>query len=344
MIEIEQDELDISAILDDSFSGIVGQELAVQKIKLAIESASLGDDLTNFLKTAPAGNGKTALARAMQKAYSAMGYETLWFDSAEDFRVKGEQYDSLIQAIMEPDLIGEKGVVVFIDEAHKFRHKATVQLDKVYRFIMAFADGNNKGKTVRLGDDMTAVVNRKKLAFVLMTNFPSVLDKSGAFQSRFEQIKLDLYSKDELVQILQIQLEKNKLKPANEKTLSLIANTGRGTARPMEKIVEQLRNLATVQGKNTINRDDALQAMRLARVYPNGASVEEIRLLGLAKQPMADKTLLSILNMESQTFNASKAFLLGIGYACHARGGIVVTDKGSRYLSDITKDGFKTDF
>ena len=324
----------------ETLKNIVGQIISKERVTEAVNSVMNDGIMQSFLIRGAAGLGKTAMMRAYYYALQAIGVDCLWFNSPEEFRAKGEAFSSVITLIME----SEKWAI-FIDEGHLLNHKSTVQMDTIRAFCFKFMDKNNDGQTIRLGEDMTVLVNRKKGCVCLATNFPHKLDKSGALQSRSAGLELDYYTHGELVSIVNIMLPKFGLQPASEKTLATIANCGRGTARPMEKIVEQLAISNSAHGgtKKTVNRDEIIHALKLSKMFPRGINPWEIRLLVKCQtNAMRDRDILTLCpGLEKSELQAAKSYLIyECGFAAEARGGIQTTTKGIRYLSEIVKDGF----
>lgn len=326
-----------------AFDGIVGQAIAKQNFTDSISSAKNDGEMISPLITAAAGVGKSKIARAYISALADEGFDTLSFDSPEEFRSKGEAYSSLMSLIMD-----SPRYAIFIDEAHLLRYKATVQTDTMLAFLMKALDKGNNRKTIRIGAETTAVFDRCKASIVLATNFPNILDKSGALQSRCDLMELEEYTEPQLVKILQGMLVAEDFRPASEKTLAMIAKCGRGTARPMEKIVGKLKiaNNAAGGTKHTINRDDVISALRLSKMFPRGLHPEEIKIMKKCLNvPVRDNVLLATLpSMEQAGFRKSKGYLMGeCGFLAPTTGGSATTEKGRRYLEECRKSGFAVD-
>ncbi len=321
------------------FENVVGQDIAKIRLTESVLSARNDGEMLSPLITAEAGVGKSKIAKAYIEALEADGTDVLVFDSPEEFRSKGEAFSSLLTLLMD-----SPKYAIFIDEAHKLNYKPTVQSDKVKAFLMKALDKGNSNKTIRLDDEITVSFNRSKGSIVLATNFPEILDKSGALQSRCDHIRLDNYTPDQLVEILQNMLKGEGFQSANEATLGMIARCGRGTARPMEKIIGQLKitNMSHGGSKKTINREDVIHALKLSKMFPRGLNAGEIEILNKCVRPLRDNTLLAILpNMETQALKKSKGYLMGeCEFAVQSSQGFQTTDKGRRYLEGIKKEGF----
>lgn len=314
---------------------IIGQKIAVERLKSDVLSAREGREVPSKLLKGEPGLGKTALANAFLADMERFGgWETMVISSPKEVRMKGSAWGDLLDAITQSD----RKIVILIDEAHELMEGVTVQLAKLRSILMKFMDGNNRGRYIKIDDETGVTVDPTRLAFVLSTNFPDKLDKSGAFQSRCQNVELDHYDKPELIAILQQMLGKARFREADENTLMMIAKCGRGTARTMEKIVQELRSFVT---KPSINKDDVKNALRRCKLYPEGFCQAEIEMLKRISQPMRDNVLLAAFpNMEVTTLRRAKGHMMAVGLAAQVTGGFQRADKGTRYLKECKEQGF----
>lgn len=320
------------------FAGIVGQNIPVARLQESVKSAENGNGMLSPLIIGEAGKGKTALMRAYIDEMKERGFDTLFFSSPEEFRSDGERFDSLVQLIE-----GDKPYVIAIDEAHLFKNRATIRMERVLNFTMKALDKTNQGKPIQFDDNRLITFNRSKGSIVFATNFPNILDKSGALQSRFDTIVLDDYTEDELVEILQVMLQKVEMQHANPETLRRIARCGRGTARPLEKIIDQIKITRNASGekRKTINGDDVLHALRMCKMYPRGLQPWEISILNRCKSAIRDNVLVqTIPHIEKTVFGRGKGYLIGQGLIKPTPQGLQRTDFGSKYLEKAEKEGF----
>lgn len=323
------------------FATTIGQNIATARLSESILSGANNKEMLSPLLIGEAGKGKTQLANAYIEGMKEIGCDVLEFGTPAELRSKGAAFSSFVQIVMESDHYAIK-----FDEAHEINgapgQSPTVQLAMVRQFLMKAMDTTNNGKNIRLNDELTVNFSRKRGSIVMATNFPHLLDKSGAFQSRCDTIVLDDYTDQELIDILQIMLAKVEFKPACDKTLEMIAKCGRGTARPLEKIVDQLKITANAgNGKKTINKDDVLGALKMTKMYPLGLLAWEIDILKRTQLAIRDNVLRAIMpNIEKATFDKSKGYLLGKGLVAPTTQGTQRTEKGTRYLAEVAKIGF----
>ncbi len=319
------------------FGHIVGQNIAKERLTNSVLSAQNGGTVTSPLLIGEAGLGKSAMMDAYGDALEESGFKVIRHKSPEEFRSKGESFDVIRQTILE----GGKWALM-IDEGHLFKHRPTVQMDMIFGFLLKALEKQN-GSAIRFGED-AVYFNRSENVVCLATNFPRVLDKSGAFQSRCDTVILDKYTHEELVQILQKMLVNAGLKPANENTLHSIASCGRGTARPMERIVDQLViDLRAYGDKDTINKKDVVTALRLSKMFPLGLEPFEIQLLERCRNQILRDNVIkaSMPQVETSQFNHSKGFLMSHGLVVHTTKGLQTTDNGRKYLDETRKMGFE---
>lgn len=321
--------------IDKAFKNIVGQENAKARLSSSLDSIDNGGIMENLLVGGQAGLGKSALMRAHSEALKERGFEVLYLEKAAELRKKGSCYDGWLQMIMDCPRYA-----IFFDEVQTLFKKTTIQTDSVVEYLMKVGDGGNRRKTVRVGEEMTCSFDPSNHVVFLGTNLEG--DLTDAILDRYPRLALKEYDHDQLVAILQIMLGREDMKPACETTLANIAKCGRGTARPMEKIITQLR-VAVGHSKSTINREDVTTALKLADMFPLGVESQEIQILQATKStPMRDVVLSAVLpSVDSKTLKASKGYLIAQKLGVQLTSGFQATDKGVRYMTDIQKAGFK---
>ena len=320
------------------FDKVIGQDLAKTDMMHSVASFANGGPALSPLITGEKGNGKTHVATAYCDALREMGVSVL--ERQPDELRTPEGFNELINFIEDSDKWA-----VWIDEIHLLKKRSTVQLERVMNMIMKMLDKANHGSPVQVTQDKTLVFRPETGIFMGTTNFPEQLDKSGAMQSRFDKMELDLYTVPELVDILGLMLSGFGFNGVAEKTLTQIAKCGRGTARPMEKLVKKLVMNNAAEGKKTktINRDDVARALRLSRMYPQGLEYHEVQIMaeGVDKI-MKDSMILSRFpKIERPQLRKSKGYLQSIEFLHDTSKGVKTTPKGVRFLNDVKKAGFE---
>lgn len=322
---------------ESPFSTVIGQTTAKARLESAVQSAENGGPALSPLITGPKGNGKTHIAEAYCRGLEDIGFAVLR-TQPDDIRTEDGARD-MFSLVTSGDRF-----CIWIDETHLLRDKETVWGKRARAMLMRLLDRNNHNKPILLVDDETATFNPTKGVFIATTNFPNKLDSSGAMQSRFDSIQLDLYTEDELIGILELMLNAEGFVNLNEKTLRLIAQCGRGTARPMEKIVQQLSICHKASGKRqqTLNREEVLKALIMAQMFPLGVSHSEVEILIRARNKrMLDRTILAAIpSMDRIALRDSKGYLTESGFLHETSSGVQTTDRGGRFLESLKRDKF----
>lgn len=321
--------------INEAFAKIVGQENACARLSSSLESVDNGGIMENLFLKGEAGLGKSAIMRAHAEALKDRGFDVMYLEHSDELRKNGEAFATWLQLVMD-----SPRYAIFFDEVHKLFQKTTVQTDKVVAYLMKIGDGGNRNKTIRIADETTCVFNPSNHVVVMGTNLAGKLP--DAMQNRFPGIRLRHYVQDELVTILQSMLEREEMKPACDKTLIDIAKCGRGTARPMEKIIQQLK-VAVGHQKSSINKEDVKNALKLAEMFPWGVQVPELQIMQVCRAvPHRDIVLEATLpSVDKKTLKDSKGFLCSKGMGVQGTNGFHTTEKGIRYMGEIEKQGFK---
>ncbi len=332
----------------DCLSGVIGQELAKERISYTLANAALGRNVRSVIFTGRTGLGKDHLTDATLDGFNKIGWKT--HDFSRPGQILGAEYISLCEDIATAGL----PVAIKIGEAHDLLKIKRVQLQRLHQFIMIFTDDRNIGKERYVNDgEIGGLVDHSRLIFILNTNFPGKLEEgrgSNSFLDRLNHCKLEDYTNPQIVTILHKMSNSAGVK-IHENTIDLIAKCARGTARPLQNIITELAGM-NMGKKDTINRDQVIRAIQLAQLYPLGLSVEEIGILVYCLTPTLQGSLNTLLpNMEPVAVRNSLAFLSRCGRDKDGHpasfidrlsgGGFQTTPRGKKYMDDIKKDGFK---
>lgn len=325
------------------FSHLVGQTRLIANRILAHSAYAMGSDApTSFLVTGAAGLGKTALLKADLAARAvAVGIrnereaETMFLRSPQDVRLAGDAYFAMIEQV-------QNGDGICLDELHEADISPTVQTRKLKAILKGLLDnGAGPLRSVRLDDDTTISRHISEIYFGSGTNFPEKIRDGAAIISRFGgETPLELYSADELARILLIMAEAAGLRIA-ENTIALIAKCGRGTARPLESIIAHLSRIAVTAGKSTINRAEALEAMRALALFPLGVSEREVGILLASRNAGIPVRMIPIRwAIEPKAAGMSVAFLASHGFVQIRAGVSTLTTKGDAFLTQLVAEKF----
>lgn len=325
------------------YASIVGQSRIIENRILAHSAYAMGCDAAcNVLFTGAAGLGKTRLIQADLEARktavaisSKREAHTVFLRSPQDVRLAGDPFFALIESIQEDDGVG-------LDELHEIDIRPTVQTAKIKACLKGLMDGNaGLIRTVRLDDDTTISRHVREVFFCSGTNFPERIKDGAAIISRFGgETPLALYSVEELTAILLAMAKGAGLRIA-ENTVALIARCGRGTARPLEHIIAHLARVAVIAGKDTINRTEALDAMRSLELYPFGVSAREVSMLVRSKGAGLPVRMIPIVYaIEPRAASLSLAFLSSLGFIQPVKGVATLTTHGAAYLDQLKAEKF----
>jgi Holliday junction resolvasome RuvABC ATP-dependent DNA helicase subunit len=314
------------------FNNLIGMEAAKAVLVDNLAANSTGKvPLLSAVILAPAGTGKTALAKALCKAREVSGAAVLEILPSA-VRKLGAAWDEVVNFLAAP---GPK--TLFIDEAHElFTPGRTVQLAKLGSLCMAALDGNRPdNQAIKFSDELEIQFHRHSCQIILATNFPGKMPEALAGKSgRAFRLELPLYSDGEVAQIAHLMLSAKGI-AGNEDSLASLARVARGSARPLEHLTAALFTRAVLAGKATVNKADILAAMITCGLFPLGFSREEIKCLEFLKNANTQAVLAARFpNLDSPTLRAFMAHGLGNGLIGKTNGGFSLTDKGRRYFTD----------
>lgn len=304
-----------------------------------------GHEANPVLIIGRSGLGKSEFAAAIAAIYESMGWRVIHLGCPSE--LLGSAFT------LACDYIRNGGKVVFvIDEAHRLKTIHRVQLQRFFTFMMLHNDETYRRErrsiSINDGEIGVDVTDWKRLSFVLATNFPAKLEEgkgSESFRGRHLVIALDDYSTNGIHEILAKMIRQKDLR-VHESTINLIADCARGTARPLQQITNELGMMASARGgKPTLNREEVIHAIKLAKLYPNGLTATEVGILGYCEKTSQKQTVLATLfpNVESSEFRNSISWLQGRKYL-KGDHGFSVTEMGIAYLNAIAKHGFPTPY
>lgn len=321
------------------FAGLVGQSSAKKRRVAAWSAYALGENPESAFFRGAAGLGKTAMMKAdIQAAKIAAEIrgeiaEPKYFDSAGSLRRNGEEF-----SIFMGDALDAKSgaLFVYLDEMHEL-FPSTVQSAKIVQMVKGLTDSQRGDvRRVSFGDEGDVTRHASQVAFVCGTNFPHKVKDYDAIVSRLGGIDLDLYTTAELCEIASLLAKKSGL-TINEETLAMMARCGRGTARPVEKMIASAKREAVILGKSTLNRAEIVGIMRDLSLYPRGLARHEIIMLAMSEKDgyIKKQTIATALAIENATVADSLAFLQGTGFV-HIQGSqYTITKEGRDYLASI---------
>ena len=288
-----------------------------------------------------AGLGKTHLLKAEVQARQVAWQARFGFDSkVEYFKSAGEwRIDSDAFHKFRASLQSDAGTVA--DEFHEMGQEAQgKETTKCLKALLV----NDRTSPLRSHkfDDSGEIHRMACEIFVgVGTNFPSEIRDHAAVVSRFGGVKeLELYNAEESRAILALIL-KDKGVRISDGSLDLIADTARGTARPLEMLVSTLAQITTVKRKATVNRDDCFEAMIANDIYPLGLSRREIKILQLCKLRQDKAGLATEFKVNAKELTEDFGTLRQAGFVTTKGSFLSTSVLGAAYLQQAKEKGFK---
>lgn len=325
-----------------AYSGIIGQSSIVAARIMAHSAFAMGsDEPCSVFYAGPAGLGKTHMLKAERKAreiawQARFGYENdvRFIKSAGEFRMDRDEFGKL-----RASLQSDGGTI--IDELHEMGNG--VQGAETIKALKALLvdDRTSPIRSIKF-DDGGEISRRACEIFVgVGTNFPSSIRDRDALISRFGGLtQLALYTGDESREILALILKEKGVR-ISDGSLDLIANCARGTARPLEKLVSKLAQIATVAGKATVNREDCFKAMVSLDVLPLGLTKREMEIIKLCKIKQDKAGLATHYKVTVKELTEDFGTLRQMGFVSTKGNALIQSVTGAAYLNQVAAQGFK---
>lgn len=297
----------------------VGQKKVVDQISLVIKAARLGGrSADHMLLAGPPGLGKTTLA--MIVAHEAE--RALKLTSGPAIQSSGD-LASILSAL-------ESGDVLFIDEIHRMSRSAEEMLYLAMEdFRVDVMVGKGPG---------AASISLEIAPFTLI----GATTRSGMLptplRDRFGFTAfLEYYEPADLASVLRASAIKLKIR-LDDGALELLSHRSRGTPRIANRLLRRVRDFASVNDHEDIDRDIALRAMELFEVDQLGLDRVDRTLLTMlstkfSAKPVGLSTLAVALGEEPDTIEAViEPYLIRSGLIQRTPRGREITAGGLAHL------------
>ena len=249
--ENTEDEALDTKIRPERFSEYIGQTDVKENIKVFVEAAKMRDEvLDHVLLYGPPGLGKTTLAYIIA---NEMG-TNIRTASGPSIEKSGDL--AAILSTLEP------GDVLFIDEIHRMpRYIEEILYPAMEDFTLDIVVGS-EGNSHNIKIDLPP--------FTLVGATTRAGDLSGPLRDRFGIVcKLQYYSDSELEEIIN-RTSRVLGMPINPDAAKSLARRSRGTPRIANRLFKRVRDFALVDKKDTIDIEEADNALERLKVDEYG--------------------------------------------------------------------------
>jgi Holliday junction DNA helicase RuvB len=297
----------------------VGQSELKRNLEVFIGAAKhRNETLDHILLYGPPGLGKTTLANVIA---NEMGAE-LKVINGPAIEKTGDL--ASILSTLEP------GDILFIDEIHR--------LPRVVEEVLYGAMEDFKLSIIIPREGGASSLNLDLPPFTLIGATTRAGDLTAPLRARFGITeKLNYYTVDEISDIVKRTSRVFKTE-IDEKATKLLAQRSRGTPRIANRLFRRVRDFANYKGKDTINEEDALDALKALKVDCLGLDDVDVKYLEAIMDrfhggPVGLETVASSIGEEVMNLeDVYEPYLLQIGMINRTPRGRVVTDKAYAHL------------
>jgi len=323
---------------DELFKDIVGQERPKDKMRFFLDSYLTTHIFPNSIITAPKGQGKTTLGRAVARGlykFDENGKVEMAPDKLGKMKPKRKTFievncsgignlDAFFNSLLIPNVI-DKDVTILFDEASEIPHKVSMAL-------LTILNPNPENRTVYAHKEYTGEFDFRRQTFLFATSEPQLV--FHALIDRLERINLQEYTLDEMGQIVQRGAKEIEFK---EDVLQDISPVLRGNARAAQKMADNIK--AYLKGKTTFNKSDWEKLKKIFEIYPLGLSSQEIEILRHLQAHGEGMSLTALAARTGLTVDAVRKdyelYLQKRGLMTIEKTGRKITGEGLNYLRNL---------
>ncbi len=312
----KEEEMTLRPLTLDEY---VGQEDLKNNLKVFIGAAlNREEPIDHILFYGPPGLGKTTLAYVIANEM----HTNIHLVSGPTIDKPGDLASILTS--LEP------GDILFIDEIHR--------LPRVVEELLYSAMEDFKINLVVNRDSGGKTLTIDLPPFTLIGATTRAGDLSLPLRTRFGFTeRLNFYTQEEIFKIVKRTSRVLKT-PISDDAATEIAKRSRGTPRIANRLFRRVRDFANYQGKNEINKEDALNALNALKVDSIGLDDVDIRYLKTLIErfkggPVGLEVLSNAIGEESNNLeDVYEPYLIQIGFIDRTAKGRVATTKAYEHL------------
>ena len=311
--KVEKEDEEIRGLEKD---GIIGQELVKKRLEFYISAHKAGISIPTLLFTGSHGLGKTYFA---EKIASSLNRRFV-VGNAEAF----DSVDSFVKIFLLEKVSGDTPVTVLIDEAHMLKKDVTT-------FLLSLLNPNDKNVNEVSYGPITFRCDLSKVNFIFATT--DAHEMFNPLRNRCESVYFDIYSKQEIIDILQFYL------PKIDFTCDLedLALSCRGRARDTYLIAKNIERYSLVNKCFQIDNNRWIELKEIFGIKPMGLNKIELDILKFISShgPISCVNLaMAFFVNENNVKSELEVRLRELGFITNTTKGRIVTENGKEYLTE----------